>query len=469
MISRREFLGTSLAIPALAADAKPNIVILLADDLGWNDVGYHGSEIRTPNIDKIAARGVKLERYYAYPVCSPTRTAIMTGRSPIRMGIDRPLENVGGVPMEERLMPQWLKPAGYQTAMAGKWHLGLEHVKYFPNNRGFDSSYGHLSAMVDYNTHISRGAKDWHRDGQLLDETGYSTDLIAAEAVRVIKQRRKDKPLFLYTAFNAPHSPLQAPQSYLDRYANIGSENRRIYAAMVTAMDDGIGRIVAAIESEGMTKNTIVIFMSDNGGPPQAGGNNGVLRSGKGSAFEGGLRVPACMYWPGVLQGGREFSKQMIAEDWLPTLAAAVGVSLKGSLPLDGVNMLPALKGGKVERGTVVMGAMNSYAAYYNGWKLVKSSRPGETEVQTLLFRIDEDPNEQNDLAAKNPEMVAEMTKRLESMPKAASIAPGPFPGGLGKKKGDGKGAKKGGGGISLTGWTEITRPPYIETAKRDQ
>ncbi len=197
--------------PATGAD-KPNIVFFMADDLGWNDVGYHGSEIRTPNIDRLAAKGVELDRYYAFPVCSPTRAALMTARSPIVLGIDSPVGPNGGLPLDEHLLPQTLQAAGYQTMMAGKWHLGIERAASHPHNRGFEHSYGHLGPAVDYFTHIWGGGLDWHRDGKVLREEGYSTELIAAEATRLVKNRDKSRPTFLYVAFNAVHTPMHATE-----------------------------------------------------------------------------------------------------------------------------------------------------------------------------------------------------------------------------------------------------------------
>ena len=257
-INRRQFLFSALAAPALAAGKHPNVVIFLADYLGTADVSYRGDEIDTPNIDKLAAEGLKLERMYSFPVCSPTRSAVMTGRSPMRLGVIwtviRPWES-WGVPLEEHFMPQSFKAAGYQTAMTGKWHLGHSKKGFLPNARGFDHSYGHVNGALDYYTHMRDGGLDWHRDGKGLKEEGYTTDLLANEAIRLIKARDKSKPLFLYMPFNAPHAPLQAPKPLVEKYAKrIKDERRPTFAAMVEKLDESIGRVVKTLEQEGMIR-----------------------------------------------------------------------------------------------------------------------------------------------------------------------------------------------------------------------
>ena len=459
-------LAFSLALAAAFSPAPPraaaaaNVVFIMADDLGWNDVGYHGSEIRTPNIDRLAREGVELDRYYAFPVCSPTRAALMTGRSPIRLGVDRPIETRNGVPLDERFLPQIFQAAGYETMLAGKWHLGLAHVDYFPSARGFDRWYGHLGPAVDYNTHIWSGGLDWNRNGKALREQGYATELIAAEAVRNLRGRDKSRPTFLYAAFNAPHAPLQAPREYIDRYRGVADRNRRIYAAMVEAMDTAVGVVLAALEAEGMAGDTLVVWASDNGGAARFGADNAPLRGGKGGAFEGGIRVPALIHWPAQLEPAR-FERQMTAIDWLPTLTAALGIDADPPRPLDGWNMWPALKrGAAVERGPTLLGMDGSLSVFRGGWKYIEHRGRGESETLPYLFRILEDPTEQNNLVDEHPDEAREMAALLRAFPRAPTVAPDVRrPGRPGGGPGRGSGAQ---------GWSEIDGPPWIERAKRD-
>ena len=241
-----------LVAPAWAAAPKrPHVVFLLADDLGWKDVGYHASEIKTPNLDRISVAGARLEQFYVMPVCSPTRCCLMTGRYPMRTGLQsgvvRPWAQYG-LPLDERTLAQALKEAGYVTAITGKWHLGHFEPEYLPTRRGFDHQYGHYNGAIDYFDHTREGGLDWHRDDKVLREEGYSTNLIGAEAVRLIKGHDPKTPLFLYVPFNAPHTPLQAPEEYLKKYADIKDMQRRKYAAMVTCLDDAVGRIEAALK-----------------------------------------------------------------------------------------------------------------------------------------------------------------------------------------------------------------------------
>ncbi len=462
----------ALVVPALLC-AKTNIVFMIADDLGWNDVGYHGSAIKTPHIDALAKKGVELDRYYAYPVCSPTRVAIMTGRTPIRQGIDSPIGPNGGLPLDEHLFPQTLQAAGYQTFMAGKWHLGLERVASHPYSRGFDRSYGHLGPAVDYFTHIWNGGLDWHRDGKLVREQGYSTELIAAEAVSLLKARDKSKPMFLYVAFNAPHTPLQATDKYLDRYADMSDGNRKHFAALVSAVDDGVGKILDAVKSEGLEKDTIIVWVSDNGGNETAGADNGVLRGGKGNVFEGGIRVPGMIYQQGVLEG-RKFSKQISAHDWFQTLTTAVGVSPKNTKKFDGVDMWAALKdGADAGRSDTIFGVDGNYAIFRDGWKFVEYTPRGATKSTTHLFRIDDDPYEEHDFINEKPELAKELLAAIREMPRPPSasrdVAPAVGPGGPGGKKGAKKKGRRGPGGRDpRQGWSEETRAPWVEAAIRD-
>jgi arylsulfatase A-like enzyme len=247
---------------------RPNIIYILADDLGWADVGWHGGEIRTPHLDKLADGGAKLEQFYVLPVCTPTRAALMTGRYPIRHGLQvsvvRPWAQYG-LPLDERTLPQALKEAGYTTHISGKWHLGHFQPAYLPLQRGFDTQYGHYNGAIDYFTHARDGGHDWHRNDEESREKGYATSLLGDEAVRVIEQKHDGKPFFLYLSFNAPHTPLQAPPEYVKRYSHITDKKRQVYAAMVECLDEQVGRVVVALELHALISNTLIIFSSDNG------------------------------------------------------------------------------------------------------------------------------------------------------------------------------------------------------------
>jgi arylsulfatase A-like enzyme len=401
------------------------VLIFLADDLGWHDVGFHSSEIRTPNIDRLASEGVRFERAYSFPVCSPTRSGLMTGRSPMRLGVAytviRPWSDYG-VPVRERFMPQAFHDAGYQTAITGKWHLGHAYKKFLPRSRGFDHAYGHVNGAIDYFTHERDGGLDWNRNGKSVREEGYSTFLLGAEAQRFIQQRDRGRPFFLYMPFNSPHAPLQAPAEYIDKYANIADQKRRSYAAMTDAMDTTIGKVLGTLKEEGIADNTLVLFFSDNGGPVQSGATNTPLRAGKGTTFEGGTRVPTVIRFPGRLKAGGTSQQVMSMMDYFPTLTAAAGVQPGNSLPFDGKNLWPAIAGGKVEPRDDIFFAnggavMDRYSVHHREWKLVREV-PRSGGAKNYLFRIQEDPTESNDLSAKDPKLVAELTRRIEEWAK---------------------------------------------------
>lgn len=454
-------LALWLALPFVAS-AQPNIVFILADDLGWNDVSYHGSEIRTPHIDSLAEQGLELDRYYAFPLCSPTRAALMTGRSPLRLGVDVPVEASGGLPLDEHLLPETLRAAGYQTFFAGKWHLGLERVDSHPYRRGFDRTYGHLGPSVDYFSHVWEGGLDWHRDGTVLREVGYTTDLIAEESVRYIKERDQTAPMFLYVSFNAPHTPLQAPEEYLNRNAHVEDPHRRMYAAMVTALDDGVGEILAALEAEGIAQDTLLIWASDNGAGRNVGGSNLPLRGGKGNVFEGGIRVPAVVRWLDVLPAGERFDQMITALDWFPTLASAAGIETGNQQPFDGLDMWRALRDGEeVDRGTLLIGATGNFAVFRDGWKYVESTFRRTGETQTFLFRIDDDPLEERNLSDAESEMAQDLMAWLKEFPKAPSVSAFTPPG-------QRRGRRPGGPGSIPSEPSAPTGPPWIERAIED-
>lgn len=416
---------------------KPNIVYIVADDLGWGDVGWHGSEIPTPNLDKLANAGAKLEAFYVQPVCSPTRAALMTGRYPIRhglqVGVVRPWAQYG-LPLEEQTLPEGLKTAGYATAIVGKWHLGHFAADYLPTRRGFDHQYGHYNGAIDYNTHIRDGGFDWHRDDRLCNDEGYSTHLLAKEAVSIVERYAGKKPFFLYVPFNAVHSPHQVPQEYLAPFQHLEGQ-RKLYAGMLTAMDEAVGKIVAAIDASGQRDNTLFLFNSDNGGPnPGKVTSNGKLRAGKGTHYEGGVRVAAFATWKGRIPEGSTVSEPLHIADWYPTLLQLTGANVDQRLPLDGRDVWDSLAHGKPipDRELLINATPSAGALRQGNWKLVVTGPPareeqedeeapaakGKTQIQ--LFDLAADPYEEKNLAAENRDVADRMLARWREYQKEA-------------------------------------------------
>ncbi|HMM91950.1 arylsulfatase B [Bradyrhizobium sp.] len=409
---------------------RPHIVYIVADDLGWKDVGFHGSDIKTPNIDRLAQNGAQLEQFYVQPMCTPTRAALMTGRYPCRYGLQTlviPTPSKYGLPTDERLLPQALKDAGYRTAMVGKWHLGHADRKYWPRQRGFDYHYGSMVGEVDYFTHSSGNVRDWYRDDRPVNEQGYVTQLWGKDAVAQINAHDTKTPLFLYLAFTAPHSPYQAPKEYIDRYRHIEDPTRRSYAAMITCMDDEIGKVVAALERKQMRDNTLIVFMSDNGGNQTAllagdadvsklklPADNGPYRGGKGMLYEGGTRVAALANWPGRIKPG-EVKEMMHVVDMFPTLAGLAGASLTKGKPLDGLDVWPTISSGAASPRQEIVYNVEPFrgGVRIGDWKLIwRTALPSAIE----LYNIPQDPSEKTNLADSNPAKVAELQKRIEQL-----------------------------------------------------
>ncbi|MDH3692354.1 MAG: arylsulfatase [Gammaproteobacteria bacterium] len=453
--------NTDNALP-FEVESPPNIVIIMADDLGWNDVGYHGSEIQTPNLDQLAEGGVELNRFYAHPSCSPTRSSLMTGKSPVRLGVFAPLSknNPRGLPIEETTLAEHLKVRGYQTALVGKWHLGGRSAEYTPNARGFDYFYGNLMGGVGYWDHVHGGGYDLQRNGRVVRDNGYITHLTAKEAVDVIETREQGRPLFLFASFNAPHLPNEAPAEAVKKYESIENENRRIHAAMVSEFDGAVGQIVSALERQNMLENTLIWFMSDNGGLipksavvnllpdwtmemitekivgenvdmtprflefsriqlTQGASDNSPLQGGKTSLWEGGMRVPSILYWKGVLQPSS--SEQMIAvQDVLPTL-----LSLSGEGPVsdetDGRSVWSALTGGALSPNPVVTvsgpGGPDFSVILYP-WKLVKAS-----DGDVSLYNVEADPTENHELSQNYPIITQQLEEYLDNFPRGENVA----------------------------------------------
>ncbi|HUQ71175.1 MAG TPA: arylsulfatase [Planctomycetaceae bacterium] len=443
---RIAFVLCGLALTAVAHAAepsKPNIVFFLIDDLGNTDVGYHGAEIQTPNIDRLANAGAKLESFYVQPVCSPTRAALMTGRYPMRhglqVGVVRPWAQYG-LPLTERTLPQALQSVGYETAICGKWHLGHFEPAYLPTKRGFTHQYGHYNGALDYFTHIRDDGFDWHRDDQVCRDEGYTTVLVGTETVKLIEQRDKAKPLFLYMPFNAPHSPLQALPEHLKIYEHIADKQRRTYAAMVHAVDLQIGRVAQVIEQQGLTANTLFIFSSDNGGPTKLGATNGKLRAGKGTVYEGGTRVAAFATWPGKVPAGSVVNEPLHMVDWYPTLLKLTGALLEQPTPLDGRDAWATIaQGAKSPHEEILLNVTPANGAIRVGdWKLVlrgnanddpadapapkgKKKQAAASEVDDVeLFNLADDLSETKNLAAVHSDKVRDLRSRLDRYAKEA-------------------------------------------------
>ena len=419
-------LMTSTASTAQSA-TKPNIIYIMADDLGWKDVGFHGSDIKTPNLDRLARDGVRLEQFYAQPMCTPTRAAFLTGRYPFRYGLQTmviPASMTYGLPVDERLLSQTLKEAGYSTAIMGKWHLGHAKKEFWPKQRGFDYQYGAMIGEIDYYTHTAGGKRDWFRNNNPVNEKGYVTTLLGDDAVKYIERHDEAKPFFMYLAFTAPHAPFQAPKKYLDQYKSITDKNRQAYAAMVTAMDDQIGQVVHALEAHGMRKDTLIVFQSDNGGNhnPHLGegeiqgslpASNGPYRGGKGDLYEGGTRVVALANWPGHIKPG-VVDGMMHVVDMYPTLAGLAGADVKKGKPLDGMDVWQTISAGAPSpRKEIVYNIELFRGAVREGnWKLVwRTVLPSKVE----LFNLASDPYEQKNVASDNEKTVQKLEEKIDS------------------------------------------------------
>jgi arylsulfatase A-like enzyme len=443
----RSLVAVILGIAALAPVARaqdsaadrPNIVIVLADDLGNADLGYRGSKIKTPSIDGLAREGVRLESYYGLPVCTPARAALMTGRYPMRHGLQTLVifpSHKYGLPTDEKTLPQALKEAGYSTYMVGKWHLGHADRKYWPNSRGFDHFYGNVVGEVDYFTKDRGGVIDWQRNGTFLAEKGYYTTQIGDEAVALIEKHDASKPMFLYFASLAPHAPYQAPKEDVDAYQAIfPDKEHREYAAMITGLDTQVGRIVAALEKRGMRENTLIFFLSDNGGATSAlfaqgarspeereasGGvalgarppaSNAPYRGGKGALHEGGVRLPAIVHWPAKLKPA-VVNEPLHHVDIMPTLLNLAGAKGDPTKPFDGRDAMGTIRDGKPSPHEDILINVEAFrgAIRKGQWKLVKIALlPGKTE----LFDIENDPAEKENVAGTHPDVVADLEARL--------------------------------------------------------
>lgn len=440
MVTSKYFIGASVvgvvAVTAVAlnrpaataestaadSNEKPNVIIVLLDDLGSMDVGFGGSlDIKTPHIDRIANEGVNCsEAYISAPYSGPSRCGIMSGRYQQRFGAEGNLGDDSvvkqlGVPLTETLMSNVMQEQGYATCAIGKWHLG-DHESRLPHNRGFDYFYGFSGGGHSFWGAPIKNSdyKYVQRNGELVlpTKTTYLTDEFSREAVEFIdKTSKTDNPFYIYLAYNAPHAPLQAPQRYLDRTKHIHNAQRSVYAAMVLAVDDGIGQIWEALERNNQLDNTMIIFLSDNGGTGDPGrAMNYPRRAFKGNMFDGGIRTPFAIYWKGRLQAGTTYDKTISSLDIFPTVVTAAGFDpANNKNPLDGVDLVPYLTGKKSSNPHKslcwrVCGGME-YAIRMGDYKLVKTYYQDDY----MLFNLKEDPIEMTDIAACNGELVKKM------------------------------------------------------------
>lgn len=427
---------------------KPNILIILADDLGWGDLGFHGSDILTPNLDRFAKQSTLLDQFYTAPICSPTRAGLLTGRYPNRFGLRQnvipPWSNFG-VDTSEVFLPTLLARAGYiNRAVIGKWHLGASAKMYLPLHRGFTHFYGFYNGAIDYFTHMREGELDWHNDSAVSHDKGYTTDLITREAVKKIDEYATQGPFFMYVAYNAPHGPLQANEHDLALYGfdknkplfqmkgdygmrGRGNTKKQTYGAMVTGMDRGIGEILQKLKTLKIEDNTLVLFLSDNGAVKNNGGSSGGLRGGKFQEWSGGVRSPAIIHIPGRQKAaGTTISQVMGYIDVMPTIVAIAGIRQDPKNKLDGINMLPVLNGQVAQIDRYFY--LGHGAIIHDPWKLIRA-HSGNASMhlkKDLLFNIRTDSSEQNDLTASHPRIYEALKKILK--PFDAIKAPHPVP-----------------------------------------
>ena len=420
--------GCTASPPAEAPESRPpNIVLILADDLGYGDVGFHGvSDFQTPHLDALAASGVRFSNaYVTHPYCSPSRAGLLSGRYQHRFGhVHNPAFGAGeGLPLSETLLPEPLRDAGYTTGIVGKWHLG-DAPEYHPLERGFDEFLGFVGGGHDYfasdDTDEVQYRIPLHRNRERIPVEGYLTDQFSAAAVDFV-ERHRDEPFFLYLAYNAPHTPMQAPPEYLERVAGIAEEKRRTYAAMATAVDDGVGRVREALENLGLSERTLVFFLSDNGGPPRANASsNAPLRSAKGTVYEGGVRVPFVVSWPGRLEAGGVYDEVVSSLDVFATTIAAAGAEAPWA---EGVDLLPYLSGDRVgaphERLFWHSDEGGQYAARQGGLKWVRALRR-EGELYDLAADIGEASNVATERSAEADALEAAVEAWAAEMPAPA-------------------------------------------------
>jgi arylsulfatase A-like enzyme len=441
-LSRREMLAGTMAASGIAAaskasarvSGKPNVLVILMDDLGLHDLGFLGAtDLKTPNIDSLVRSGARFTNWYSNaPVCAPARAALQTGRVPLRAGVPN---NGTPLPPTERTIPSLLKPAGYRTALIGKWHLG-DTPDTVPNARGYDYFYGFHAGCTDYYSHrfywgdprIPNYHDLWRNRDEIFEDGQYLTERIGDEAVQFIEGG--PEPFFLCTTFNAVHYPMHAPRKYVGRFPGLGQE-RQMYAAMLSAADDSIGRILGAIDRAGQRQNTLVFFLGDNGattekraglhGQIATAGKNSPFRGYKFSVFDGGMHVPGVMSWPGTIPAGQTIHEIVMTADILPTACAVAGVDAPKDRVIDGRNALPiAASGAKSTHETIFWANGHQLAVRRGKWKLVidgivhdgtqEGNKPLTGEDALFLSDLDQDPGESHNLRHEQPELLDQLS-----------------------------------------------------------
>ena len=454
-LNRRDFIrlgtgalaaGSLFGENLLAQNKRPNIVIFYTDDQGIGDMSaFESDDFETPNMDRLAARGVRFSNWYsASPVCSPSRAGMLTGRYPQRTGVSRILRanrNSPGLYADERTLATILKENGYATGMFGKWHLGSAEESR-PHNQGFDDWYGFLAGCIDYYSHMmywemiggSAAPHDlWKNNVEVWENGTYFTDIITRESLRFIGEN-KDKPFFLYVPYNAPHYPMHAPKEYFDRFSHL-EWHRRHQAAMVATVDDSMGKIMDELERQGVLDNTVIYFQSDNGatiekrclhddsGEFYHGGSNGDFRGWKGGLYEGGIRMPAVLSWPGHIPENTVCGELGHAVDVLPTLLGIAGLDVPDDRVIDGRDILPMACGKATTPHDKVFWKIRDQLAVREGdWKLIlrgkESFEKDESLPDVFLGNLADDPRETVNLAETEPERVARLTEILNAWDK---------------------------------------------------
>ncbi|MBF4471414.1 sulfatase [Flavobacterium sp. HJJ] len=413
-------------------EQKPNVIVIIADDAGWNDVGYNGSEIKTPNIDNLAKNGVQLNRFYVSPTCSPTRAALLTGRPASRMGILAPISDKSELKLPDSIptLPQLLKKNGYETALIGKWHLGLQ-LNSSPKAYGFDYSYGFLHGQIDQYTHrYKNGDQSWYRNGEFIDEKGHTTDLVTQESIKWLSEiRNKKENFYLQVAYSAPHFPLQEEEKWKIPYNKTAKDSsRRDYDAAMAHLDHSIGILLDNLKKQKLDENTLIIFMSDNGAMENWDsrkeyggihrsnttlGDNTPLRDWKTSNYEGAVRVPCVLYWKGRLKNYKN-SDYISVIDFLPTILGLAGAE-KLPKTVEGQNIWNEVSANKeIKKRPIYIRGHKQACLIQKPWKLIQNlpSRKGMPDYE--LFNIEKDPEEKNNVLPLNQEIFGKMKQELD-------------------------------------------------------